>query len=112
MNKRPKLDVLIYEKLSLIPSYVEIEAVLEDLTYMDEHIKPTVPTEERLRILASGLYRRRFFECGEECMEMARTFMRLKALYHLDSLKKMSNFINNYRLYFLEKQNFGEQHLS
>jgi hypothetical protein len=42
---------------------------------------------------------------------MARTFMRLKALYHLDSLKNV-NFINNYRLYFLEKQNFGEQHLS
>ena len=111
MNKNPKMDILIFEKLSLIPSYVDVEVVLEDLTYMDEHMKPTIPTEERLRILASGLYRRRFFDCGDECMEMARAFIRLKTLYQLDSLKKMSNFINNYRLYFLEKQNFGEQHI-
>lgn len=111
MNKDPKTDVLIFEKLSLIPAYVDVEVVLEDLTYMDEHIKSTIPSEERLRLLASGLYRRRFFDCGDECMEMARTFLRLKALYRLDSVRKMYDFINNYKLYVLDKQHFGEQHL-
>ncbi|MBI5118873.1 hypothetical protein HZA56_20585 [Candidatus Poribacteria bacterium] len=111
MKKSPKLDVLIFEKMGLIPSYVDVEVVLEDLMYMDEHIRPTVPVEERLRILASGLYRRRFFDCGDECMEMARTFVRLKTLYRLDSVKKMYSFINNYKLYMLDKQNVGEQHL-
>jgi hypothetical protein len=111
MSKEPKMDVLTFERLNLIPSYVDIEVVLEDLTYIDEHIKPAIPAEERLRILASALYRRRFFDCGDDCMEMARAFVRLKSLYHLDSLRKMYNFINNYKLYVLEKQNFGEQHL-
>lgn len=111
MNNDPKTDVLIFEKLSLIPAYVDVEVILEDLTFMDEHIKSTIPSEERLRLLASGLYRRRFFECGDECMEMARTFLRLKTLYRLDSLRKMYDFINNYKLYVLDKQHFGEQHL-
>lgn len=111
MNKDLKIDVLIFEKLSLIPAYVDIEVVLEDLTYIDEHIKATTPSEERLRILASGLYRRRFFESGDECMEMARAYLRLKALYRLDSIRKMYNFINNYKLYVLEKQSYGQQHL-
>jgi len=111
MRKEERLDVLIFEKLNLIPSYVDVEVVLEDLTYMDEHIKPSISAEERLRILASGLYRRRFFESGDECMEMSRTFLRLKMLYRLDSIRKMYNFINNYKLYVLEKQNVGEQHL-
>ncbi len=111
MKKNPKLDILIFEKMNLIFSYVDIEVVLEDLMYMDEHVKATVPTEERLRILASGLYRRRFFDCGEECMEMSRMFLRLKALYRLDSVKKMYSFINDYKLYMLDKQNVGEQHL-
>lgn len=111
MKNSARLDVLIYEKLNLIPAYVDIEVVLEDLTYMDEHIKPTIPSEERLRILASGLYRRRFFDSGDECMEMARAFLRLKILYRLDSVRKMYSFINNYKLYVLEKQDFGEQHL-
>jgi hypothetical protein len=111
MKTSPKLEILVFEKMSLIPSYVDVEVVLEDLMYMDEHIRPTVPVEERLRILASGLYRRRFFDCGDECMEMARTFVRLKALYQLDSVKKMYSFINNYKLYMLDKQNVGEQRL-
>lgn len=111
MEKGVKMDVLIFEKLNLIPAYVDVEVVLEDLAYMDEHIKPTIPTEERLRILASGLYRRRFFETGDECMEMARTFLRLKELYRLNSMRKVYNFINNYKLYLLEKQSFGQQHL-
>jgi hypothetical protein len=29
----------------------------------------------------------------------------------LDSVKKMYNFINNYKLYVLEKQNLGEQRM-
>ncbi len=111
MKNDQHLDVLIFEKLNLIPAYVDIEVVLEDLMYMDEHIKPSISPEERLRILASGLYRRRFFDSGDECMEMSRTFLRLKSLYRLDSIKKMYSFINNYKLYVLEKQNFGEQHL-
>lgn len=111
MDKKYKMDVLTFEKLNLIPAYVDIEVVLEDLMYMDEHIRATVPAEERLRILASGVYRRRFFDCGEECMEMARAFLRLKALYQLDSVGKMYSFINNYKLYILEKQHVGEQHL-
>jgi hypothetical protein len=78
---------------------------------MDEHIKTTIPCEERLRILASGLYRRRFFDSGDECLEMARAFLRLKALYRLDSIRKIYTFINNYKMYVLEKQSFGEQHL-
>jgi hypothetical protein len=111
MKTAQRLDVLIYEKMNLIPAYVDIEVVLEDLTYMDEHIKPTISAEERLRILASGLYRRRFFDSGDECMEMARIFLRLRTLYQLDSVKKMYNFINNYKLYVLEKQNLGEQRM-
>lgn len=111
MNIDPKTDILIFEKLSIIPAYVDVEVVLEDLTYIDEHIKSTIPFEERLRILASGLYRRRFFESGDECMEMARAYLRLKALYRLDSIRKMYNFINSYKLYVLEKQNFGQQRL-
>ncbi|RJP19747.1 MAG: hypothetical protein C4520_12355 [Candidatus Abyssobacteria bacterium SURF_5] len=111
MKKSQQPDVLIYEKLNLVPSYVDVEVVLEDLAYMDEHIKTTIPAEERLRILASGLYRRRFFDSGDDCMEMARTFLRLKALYRIDSIRKMYSFINNYKLYVLEKQTFGEQHL-
>ena len=111
MDESPQVDVLIFEKLSLISSYVDIEVVLEDLLYLDEHIRSTVPAEERLRILASGLYRRRFFDCGDECMEMARVFLRLKALYRLDSARKMYNFINNYKLYVLDKQRLDEQRL-
>ncbi|UCD56827.1 MAG: hypothetical protein JSV16_13535 [Candidatus Hydrogenedentota bacterium] len=111
MDKGPKMDILIFEKLSLISSYVDIEVVLEDLIYLDEHIKRNIPTDERLRILASGIYRRHFFDSGEECMEMARLFLRLKALYQLDSVRKMYNFINNYKLYVLDKQRLGEQHL-
>jgi hypothetical protein len=111
MKRNQQPDVLIFEKLNLSPSYVDVEVVLEDLTYMDEHIKTSIPAEERLRILASGLYRRRFFDSGDDCMEMARIFLRLKALYRLDSVRKMYNFINNYKLYVLEKQNFGQQHL-
>ena len=111
MNKDLKVDVLIFEKLDLIHSYVDIEVVLEDLMYMDEHIKDTIPAEEHLRILASGLYRRRFFESGEECLEMARTFLRLKALYNLTTVRKMYNFINNYKLYVLDKQDLGQQHI-
>lgn len=111
MSAAPKPDILIFEKLGVIPSYVDIEVVLEDLMYIDEQVWPNVPPEERLRILASGLYRRRFFECGEECMEMARTFIRFKELYKLDSLRKMYNFINSYKLYMLDKQHLDEQHL-
>ena len=111
MKKGPSLDVLIFEKLNVIPSYVDVEVVLEDLMYIDEHVKTAVPPEERLRILASGLYRRRFFDCGEECMEMARTFLRLKELYQLDSMRKMYDFVNSYKLYVLDKQHADEQHL-
>ncbi len=111
MSKSLSFDVLIFEKLSMIPSYVDVEVVLEDLMYIDEHMKASVPSEERLRILASGLYRRRFFDCGEECMEMARTFLRLKDLYRLDSMRKMYDFINNYKLYVLDRQHADEQHL-
>ena len=111
MSKSRNLDILIFEKLYLIPSNVEIEVVLEDLMYMDEHIKATVPPEEQLRILASGLYRRRFFDCGDYCMEMARMFLRLKAQYRVDSQGKMLDFINSYRLYIFDKQHLGEQHL-
>ena len=112
MKQKQRPDVLIFEKLNLIPSYVDVEVVLEDLTYMDEHIKTNIPAEERLRILASGLYRRRFFDCGDDCLEMARTFLRLKGLYSIDSVRKMYNFINSYKMYVLEKQSFGEQHQS
>jgi hypothetical protein len=111
MSMQPNFDVLIFEKLSMIPSYVEVEVVLEDFMHIDEHMKATVPPDERLRILASGLYRRRFFESGDECMEMARTFLRLKALYQLDTLRKMYDFINSYKLYVLDKQHADEQHL-
>lgn len=111
MSKRRNVDILIFEKLDMISSYVDIEVVLEDLMYVDEHMKATVPSEERLRILASGLYRRRFFDSGDECMEMARAFLRLKALYQLDSLRKMYDFINNYKLYVLDKHHADEQHL-
>ena len=111
MKRDPKMDVLIFEKLDLVHSCVDIEVVLEDLMYMDEHIKGTVSVEEHLRILASGLYRRRFFDCGEECLEMARMFLRLKELYNLNTVRKMYNFINNYKLYVLDKQDFGEQHV-
>lgn len=111
MKKLQQPDVLIYEKLNLIPSLVDIEVVLEDLMYLEEHIKTTTSSEERLRILASGLYRRRFFDSGDECMEMARIFLRLKALYRLDSIRKMYNFINSYKLYILEKQSLGEGRL-
>jgi hypothetical protein len=111
MSEHPKMDILIFEKLSLIPSYVEIEVVLEDLMFLDESIRPTTAPEERLRILASGLYRRRFFDCGEECMEMARTFVRLKELHRLDSFRKMYSFINGYKLYILDKEHLDEQHL-
>ena len=111
MSEHPKVDILIFEKLSLIPSYVDVEVVLEDLMFMDENIRTTVPPEERLRILASGLYRRRFFESGDECMEMARLFIRLKSLHRLDSLRKMYSFINSYKLYVLDRQHLDEQHL-
>ena len=111
MSKGPNIDVLIFEKLSMIPSYVDIEVALEDLMYIDEQVKTTVPSEERLRILASGLYRRRFFESGDECMEMARTFLRLKAMYQLDSMRKMYNFINSYKLYVLDRQHVDEGHV-
>ena len=111
MSKHLNLDILIFEKLSMVPSYVDVEVVLEDLMYIDEHMKATVPSEERLRILASGLYRRRFFDSGDECMEMARTFLRLKVLYQLDSLRKMYDFINSYKLYVLDKHHADEQHL-
>jgi hypothetical protein len=111
MQKRPNVDILIFEKLDMIPSYVDVEVVLEDLMYIDEHMRATVPFEEKMRILASGLYRRRFFESGDECMEMARDFLRLKALYELDSMRKMTDFINNYKLYVLDRQHADEQHL-
>lgn len=111
MNEHPKMDILIFDKLSMIPAYVDIEVILEDLMFLDESIRPTVPPEERLRILASGLYRRRFFDLGEECMEMARMFIRLKALHNLDSFRKMYSFINSYKLYILDKQHLDEQHL-
>ncbi|GAB4337281.1 MAG: hypothetical protein Kow0099_10610 [Candidatus Abyssubacteria bacterium] len=112
MGANPKMDVLIFEKLNTVPSYVDVEVVLEDLAYMDEHVKSSIPTEERLRILASGLYRRHFFETGDECLDMARSFLRLKSLYRLDSIRKMYSFINNYKLYILEKQSYSQQHLS
>lgn len=111
MSTQPDFDILIFEKLSMVPSYVDVEVVLEDLMHIDEHMKTTVPSEERLRILASGLYRRRFFDSGDECMEMARTFLRLKALYKLDTLRKMYDFINSYKLYVLDRQHADEQHL-
>jgi len=111
MTGSPDIDILIYEKLSLIPSCVDIEVVLEDLLYMDEHVRSSVPEEERLRILASGLYRRRFFDLGDDCMEMARMFFRFKTLYGLNSARKMYSFINNYKLYILDKQHVDEQHL-
>jgi hypothetical protein len=111
MSTIPNVDILIFERLSLIPSYVDIDVVLEDLMFLDESMRTTVPSEERLRVLASGLYRRRFFECGEECMEMARLFVRLKALHHLDSFRRMYSFINSYKLYILDKQHVDEQHL-
>ena len=111
MTEHPKVDILIFEKLSFIPSYVDIEVVLEDLMFLDESIRSTTPPEERLRILASGLYRRRFFESGEECMEMARLFIRLKDLHRLDSVRKMYSFINSYKLYILDREHLDEQHL-
>ena len=111
MNKRPNVDSLIFEKLDTIPSYVDVEVVLEDLMYIDEHMKATVPSEERMRILASGLYRRRFFDSGDECMEMARDFLRLKTLYQLDSMRKMYDFINSYKLYVLDRQQADERNL-
>ena len=111
MTEPSSVDILVFEKLSMIPSYVDVEVLLEDLMYIDEHMKTTMPAEERLRILASGLYRRRFFDSGEECMEMARTFLRLKAMHHLDSMRKMYDFINSYKLYVLDKQHVDEQHL-
>ena len=111
MSQGQSVDILIFEKLNMTPSYVTVEVVLEDLMYIDEHMKATVPPEERLRILASGLYRRRFFDCGEECMEMSRTFLRLKELYRLDSMRKMYDFINSYKLYVLDRQHVDEQHL-
>ncbi len=111
MSKPPNFDVLAFEKLNMTPSYVDVEVVLEDLMYIDEHMKATVPSEERLRILASGLYRRRFFDSGDECMDMARTYLRLKALYQLDSLRKMYDFINSYKLYVLDRQHADEQSL-
>jgi hypothetical protein len=111
MSKLPNFDILVFEKLNMTPSYVEVEVVLEDLMYLDEHMKATVPSEERLRILASGLYRRRFFESGDECMDMARTFLRLKALYELDSMRKIYDFINSYKLYVLDRQHADEQSL-
>lgn len=111
MASRPDVDILIYEKLSLIPSCVDIEVVLEDLLYMDEHVRSSVPEEERLRILASGLYRRRFFDMGDDCMEMARMFLRFRTLYGLSSAQKMYRFINNYKLYILDKEHVDEQHL-
>lgn len=111
MSRPPNFDVLMFEKLNMVPSYVDVEVVLEDLMYLDEHMKANVPSEERLRILASGLYRRRFFDSGDECMDMTRTFLRLKALYHLDSLRKMYDFINSYKLYVLDREHVDEQHL-
>ena len=111
MSRAANLEILIFEKLSFILSYVDIEVVLEDLMYMEEHVRPTVPFEERMRILASGLYRRRFFDSGDECMEMARIFLRLKALYQLHTSKEMYSFINSYKLYMLDKQHMDQQHL-
>jgi hypothetical protein len=111
MASGPDIDILIYEKLSLIPSCVDIEVVLEDLLYMDEHVRSSVPEEERLRILASGLYRRRFFDMGDDCMEMARMFLRFRTVYGLNSAHKMYGFINNYKLYILDKEHVDEQHL-
>jgi len=46
MTGSPDIDILIYEKLSLIPSCVDIEVVLEDLLYMDEHVRSSKKESE------------------------------------------------------------------
>ena len=38
--------------------------------------------------------------------------LRLKAMHGLDSLSKMYDFINSYKLYVLDKQRADEQHLA
>ncbi len=70
------------QELTRISARVEIGVILEDLAFLDGDASQW-PPEIRRRVLAEGLYRRKFFERLEDCYAMADLWIRVKEYFGL-----------------------------
>ncbi len=99
MNEKEKL----FEKISRLPSLVDMGVVIEDLSLLDADMD-WWPRDIRRRVLAESMEKRKFFATHEQALEAVELWMKAKEIWGLRQIYHARLFISEYNAYLEQMQ--------